>query len=229
MPVPRECPPGRRGSAVGEVAGLALALRPRHEPSQVEPSVGWPCRGVRGRGRGRGVRRIVRYYNHPRRRRRQQRGHERVRGGRRAVPRRHGLLLGPVRSAGRHLPRGSPHQLRGDGSSVRDIARLLLAVVRRRLVLGRGVHVGRRIVHHRHAVLRRNVCERDVQGAQHRLQDRGQHVLAELRVLLAAMRGRAVLDRFVLLRPSGRHLHAGPGLLRRGLHDRSGQIGRAHV
>ena len=123
------------------------------------------------------------------------------------------------------LRRRGAHQLRGRRRSVHHVARVLLALVRGRAVRDASLCLRRARMHFGRRLLRRNVLGGNVQGAEQRMQDLGQHVRTELRVLLAALRVGSLLDRIVVLHPERRHVRARPRLLRRRLHDGRRRVG----
>ena len=142
-----------------------------------------------------------------------------------ALRERRRVLLGPVRSPGGVLRRRGAHQLRGRRRSVHDVARVLLALVRGRAVFDANLRIRRARMRVRRRLLQRDVLRRRVQGAQQRVQDVGQRVRTELRVLLAALLVGSLLDGIVVLHPERRHVRARPRLLRGRVHDGRRRVG----
>jgi hypothetical protein len=186
-----------------------------------------PVRAGRGRRRSvEWVRRGVRHRHHDGNKRR--RRCESLRGRGEPLRERQRLLLGSLRPANGILRGRCARQLRGGARALRDVSRLLLALVRRRAMLGAGMRVGRARVRVGRRLLQRSVRRRRLQGAHSGVPDVGQRMRDERRVLLAALRVRAMLDRVVLLHPEPRRVHRELRLLRRRVHDRPGPDDR-HV
>jgi hypothetical protein len=142
--------------------------------------------------------------------------------GQRAMRERRRLLLGSVRSPIAELPRRSSDPVRAERRDMQNVPGLLLPFVHWRPLRSRVLHVRRAGMCGRRAVLWRQVRGGHVRRAQLRMQDLGQRLRAELRVLLAAVRRRAMLDRVVVLHSAGRRLRSRGRLLRGHLHHRPG-------